>query len=95
MVYFKVNKLLARVIKLAEMQYKSAIGCTRDCDKQVISLDDLDVCLGEIKCRVKEFEETLTEQKDLRDADNFKDEEPLTQAISKEQMDKRLKRMQL
>ena len=33
MVYFKVNQLLAKVILLAKMKEKSAIGCTKDCDK--------------------------------------------------------------
>ena len=61
MVYFKVNRLLARVIKLAELQGKAAIGCTKFCDKQLLSLDHIDICLSVIRQKVKEIEKTLEE----------------------------------
>ena len=67
MVYFKVNRLLAKVIKLAEMKGKSSIGCTKDCDKQLISLDHVDICL-EIICRkVAELEKEIEDQELLNE----------------------------
>lgn len=66
MVYFKVNRILAKVIKLAEMRDKSAIGCTKDCDKQLISLDHLDICLEVICRKVSELEKQMEDQNLLR-----------------------------
>ena len=67
MVYFKVNRLLAKVIKLAEMKGKSSIGCTKDCDKQLISLDHVDICL-EIICRkAEELEKEIEDQELLNE----------------------------
>ena len=67
MVYFKVNRLLAKVIKLAEMKGKSSIGCTKDCDKQLISLDHVDICL-EIICRkAAELEKEIEDQELLNE----------------------------
>jgi len=61
MVYFKVNRLLALIIKLAEMQDKAAIGCTKDCDKQLLSLDHLNICLEIIGNKAEKLEKLILE----------------------------------
>ena len=77
MVYFKVNRVLARIIKLAEMKEKSAIGCTKDCDKQLISLDHLDICLCIIRKKAEELEKVLEDQKLVKEAKAEKPDQTL------------------
>ena len=97
MVYFKVNRVLAKVILLAEMKDKSAIGCTMNCDKQLISLDHLDICMGVIRRKIEELEKLLADQKDVREAE--KASEPAKhkkgEKQTKEQMDENMRKMRL
>ena len=44
MVYFKVNTLLQDIMKLARLQ-KSFVGCQIYCDKQIVSVADIQMCL--------------------------------------------------
>ena len=89
MVFFKVNRKLAHIIALANMKNASAIGCSKDCDKQLISLDHLEICLQHISNRVKELEKKLEEQKIFEEVASFGEVDtvkPQSQAEVKEAM---------
>ena len=97
MVYFKVNRVLAQIIKLAEMREKSAIGCTKDCDKQLISLDHLDICLSIIHKKADELEKILEDQKLVKEAKAAKPDKDLGKGVmqTKEQLEESMRKMRL
>ena len=78
------------------MKEKSAIGCTKDCDKQLISLDHLDICMGIIQKKIAELEKLLQDQRDVREASE-QSTEP-TSGISgkktKEQLEESMQKIQ-
>ena len=84
MVYFKVNRRLARVIQLAGMAGKSAISCTKHCDKQLISLEHIDICLEAIRRKVAELEKKVEEQKMVTEAEQLAASPESTPPVSKE-----------
>ena len=95
MVYFKVNLLLARVLKLAEQNKGSAIGCTKDCDKQLLSLDDLEICLEIIRNRAYKIEHDLKEQDEIEEAKTLEDDSKFKKPQTKEEIQEAMRRMSL
>lgn len=58
MVYFKVNALLDKLMKLARLQ-QSFVGCSPLCDRQLISVQDMQMCLRAVKQEIEELEQLL------------------------------------
>jgi len=54
MVYFKVNAILQELIRQAKLG-KSFVGCQIYCDRQIISISDLQTCLRSIKNEIREI----------------------------------------
>lgn len=70
MVYFKVNALLQQLIRLAKVQ-KSFVGCSQICDRQIVSVTDLQLCLRAIKQEIGELSALIeTEEKKSEEAKN-------------------------
>ena len=87
MVYFKVNRLLYRVMKAAKLWQKSDMGCTRHCDQQLVSLEELEICVEAIQKRIKELESTLKEQAELKEAKETQKTKEKKEAESKASSD--------
>lgn len=52
MVFVKINDEIQQLIKLAAL--KQLLGCEKYCDKQIISYEDLDLCIAVLNKRIKE-----------------------------------------
>ena len=71
MVFFKINTTLLEVIKMAKLN-KQFVGCTRLCDRQIISLDDLKVCIQQIKGEIADLETELKNQERIKQEEKDK-----------------------
>ena len=95
MVYFKVNNLLARVIKAAGLWQKSDMGCSKNCDQQLITLEQIEICLDNIRKKIEELEKCLQQQKEVREAREEQSKQNEDEAAKgKEDLQKAMLRMQ-